>query len=133
MRGVRARIETDYQDLIKEPIVDLLIKFLLCTDNRKHPNEWNFVEELLAELWGIGKTQGNGAYDEMQRKLGKLADTVKKNVQQGLDGVQWHDTLETTLRFFDVEKIKAKFPAYKQGTYLDALINKFEDLFLRNM
>ncbi len=28
--GVRARIETDYQDLIKEPIVDLLIKFMLC-------------------------------------------------------------------------------------------------------
>lgn len=127
--GVRARIETDYQDLIKEPIVDLLIKFMLCAYDRKHPNEWNFIEESFVELWGIGEAQENGAYDEMQRKLVDLADTVKKTAQQGFDGVQWHDTLGAIIRFFSIEKIKARFPAYKQGTYFDDLIRKFEDLF----
>ena len=38
--GVRARIETGYQNLIKEPIVDLLIKFMICAESRKQPNEW---------------------------------------------------------------------------------------------
>lgn len=127
--GVRARIETDYQDLIKEPIVDLLIKFMLCAYDRKHPNEWNFIGESLVELWGIGETQENGVYDEMQRKLVNLADTVKKTAQQGFDGVQWHDTLGTIIRFFSIEKIKAKFPAYKQGAHFDDLIEKFENLF----
>lgn len=127
--GVRARIETDYQDLIKEPIVDLLIKFMLCAYGKKHPYEWNFIEESLAELWGIGETQENGAYDEMLRKLVDLADTVKKTAQQGFDGVQWHDTLGAIIRFFGIENIKAKFPAYKQGTYLDDLVRKFEGLF----
>ena len=127
--GVRARIENEYQDLIKEPIIDLLIKFMLCANNRKHPNEWNFIEDSLVELWGIGETQGNDAYDEMQRKLVALADNVKKTVQRGIDGVQWHDTLGTIIEFFDIARIKAKFPAYKQGTYLDNLIGKFEDFF----
>lgn len=127
--GVRARIETDYQDLIKEPIVDLLIKFMLCAYDRKHPNEWNFIGESLVELWGIGETQENGVYDEMQRKLVNLADTVKKTAQQGFDGVQWHDTLGTIIRFFSIEKIKAKSPAYKQGAHFDDLIEKFENLF----
>lgn len=127
--GVRARIENEYQDLIKEPIIDLLIKFMLCANNRKHPNEWNFIEESLVELWGIGETQGNDAYDEMQQKLVALADNVKKTVQRGIDGVQWHDTLEAIVGFFNIARIKAKFPAYKQGTYLDDLIGKFEDFF----
>ncbi len=127
--GVRARIENEYQDLIKEPIIDLLIKFMLCANNRKHPNEWNFIEESLVDLWGIGETQGNDAYDEMQRKLVALADNVKKTVQRGIDGVQWHDTLEAIVGFFNIARIKAKFPAYKQGTYLDDLIGKFEDFF----
>ena len=127
--GVRARIETDYQDLIKEPIVDLLIKFMLCAYDRKHPNKWNFIGESLVELWGIGETQENGVYDEMQRKLVNLADTVKKTAQQGFDGVQWHDTLGTIIRFFSIEKIKAKFPAYKQGAHFDDIIEKFENLF----
>lgn len=51
---------------------------MLCAYDRKHPNEWNFIEESLVELWGIGEAQENGAYDEMQRKLVDLADTVKK-------------------------------------------------------
>ena len=127
--GIRARIENEYQDLIKEPIIDLLIKFMLCANNRKHPNEWNFIEESLVELWSIGESQGNDAYDEMQRKLVGLADSVKATVRQGINGVQWHDTLGAIIRFFNIERIKAKFPAYKQGTYLDDLIGKFEEFF----
>ena len=113
-RDVRARIENEYQDLIKEPIIDLLIKFMLCANNRKHPNEWNFIEESLIELWGIDETQGNVAYDKMQRKLVALADVVKKNAHQGLDGVQWHNTLGTIIGFFNIDRINAKFTAYKQ-------------------
>lgn len=127
--GVRARIENEYQDLIKEPIIDLLIKFMLCANNRKNPNEWNFIEASLVELWGIGESQGNDAYDEMQRKLVALADSVKATVKQGLNGMQWHDTLEAIIGFFNIERIKAKFPAYKQGTHLNDLIDKFESLF----
>ena len=127
--GVRARIETDYQDLIKEPIVDLLLKFLLCAHNRKHPNEWNFVEETLVELWAIGAAQGNDAYDEMQTKLVALADNVGKLMQQGPSAMQWHDMLVNILNFFDIAKLKAKYPAYKQGDFLESLINRFEGLF----
>lgn len=127
--GVRARIENEYQDLIKEPIVDLLIKFMLCANNRKHPNEWNSLVESLVELWGIGEAQESDAYDEMLRKLVFLADTVEKTIQQGFDGVQWHDILGAIIGFINIERIKAKFPAYKQGTYFDDLISKFENLF----
>ena len=127
--GVRARIENEYQDLIKEPIVDLLIKFMLCANNRNHPNEWNFLVESLVEFWGIGEAQENNAYDEMLRKLVDLEDAVKRNIRQGFDGVKWHASLESIIEFFNIERVKAKFPAYKQGTYFDDLITKFENLF----
>jgi superfamily I DNA/RNA helicase len=128
---VRARIENEYQDLIKEPIIDLLIKFMLCANNRKRPNEWNYIEESLVDLWGISETQDNDAYDKMQQKLVAQADCVKKTIHQGFDGVKWHDTLGNIISFFNVSKIKSKFPAYKQGTFLDELICKFEELFFK--
>ena len=128
-RGVRARIENEYQDLIKEPVIELLIKFMLCANNRKNPNEWHSLEESLIELWGISEAQENDVYDEMQRKLVALADDVKKTIQRGFDAVQWHNTLETIIGFFNIERIKAKFPAYKQGVYFDDIISKFENLF----
>ena len=127
--GVRARIETGYQDLIKEPIVDLFIKFMICADSRKHPNEWTFIEELLVELWGISGMRENDTFDEMQRKLSAVVNVVKKNIQQKLDTEQWHSTLNSIIDFFGIGNIKAKFPAYKQGTYFMNVINQFESLF----
>lgn len=32
--GISARIETEYQDLIKEPIIDLLFRMILCASNK---------------------------------------------------------------------------------------------------
>ena len=127
--GVRARIETGYQDLIKEPIVDLFIKFMICADSRKHPNEWTFIEESLVELWGISGMRENDTFDEMQRKLSAVVNVVKKNIQQKLDTEQWHSTLNSIIDFFGIGNIKAKFPAYKQGTYFMNVINQFESLF----
>ena len=43
--------------------------------------------------------------------------------------MQWHDTLKAIVGFCNIARIKAKFPAYRQGTYLDDLIGKFEDIF----
>lgn len=127
--GIRARIETEYQDLIKEPIIDLLIKFLQCANDRKRPEEWCFVRESLVDIWGINNTQENDAYDGMQRKLVALADRMRISIRQGFNGVQWHGLLETILKFFNVERIKSRFPAYKQGTYFSDMINRFEGLF----
>ena len=127
--GVRARIETGYQALIKEPIVDLLIKFMICADNKKHPNEWIFIEEALVELWGISVIQGSDTFDEMQRKLSAVVNIIKNNIQQKFDTEQWHRTLNSIIDFFGIGNIKAKFPAYKQGTYFMDLINQFENLF----
>ena len=126
---VRARIETDYQDLIKEPIVDLLIKFMVCADGRKHPNEWTFIEESLIEFWGISGAQERDAFDEMQRKLSVLVDVVKKEIRQGVNAERWHSALHSIIDFFGIGNIKAKFPAYKQGTYFTNVIAQFEKLF----
>lgn len=127
--GIRARIETEYQDLIKEPVIELLIKFMLCVNNRKHPDEWNFINESLIELGRIDEMPKSNSYDELQQKLVAMADTVKKNVQQRFDKEQWHDTLGMIIGFFNIEKIKARFPIYKQGAHFDNLICKFEALF----
>lgn len=69
------------------------------------------------------------SFDEMQRKLSAVVNVVKKNIQQKLDTEQWHSTLNSIIDFFGIGNIKAKFPAYKQGTYFMNVINQFESLF----
>lgn len=128
--GIRARIEIDYQNLIKEPIIDLLIKFMTCACERRHPCEWRFIEETLVELWGISNSNDIKLYDAMQYKLVALLDSIKERIKsKNIDRTQWHDILHSILSLFNIDKIKSKNPTYKQGLYLYQIIDKFEALF----
>lgn len=76
---------------------------MVCANDRNHPKEWNLIEESIVEFWRIGGSQAHDAYDEMQRKLVALADDIKNNIQQGLDRVQWHNTVKTIIEFWGVK------------------------------
>lgn len=58
-----------------------------------------------------------------------LVDSILDVEGQKLDTEQWHSTLNSIIDFFGIGNIKAKFPAYKQGTYFMNVINQFESLF----
>lgn len=129
IRGVRARIENDYQDLIKEPIVDLLLKIMLCSLDRKRPKDWEFIEDSLEDIWGASIAQGNSAYNRMQSRLFCKIDELKIQMSQQYDAENWHCLLNNLIDFLDISSIKAKFPTYKQGTYFEELVANFETLF----
>lgn len=127
--GVRARIETEYQDLIKEPIIDLLLKIMLCSLDRKRPSDWEFIEDSLVAMWGIGNLQGIEEYDQMQNRLFTKADELKIQIEKDLDRENLHSILDNLMQFLDIVKVKARFPAYRQGKYLEEIVAEFENLF----
>lgn len=80
---IRARIENDYQDLIKEPIVEMLIALLRLSIDRKQPHDWEFIMSATAELWKIDSSQSDEAYFKMQDSILKEIETLNclmKNV-----------------------------------------------------
>lgn len=126
---MRARIENDYQDLIKEPIVDLLLKIMLCSLDRKRPKDLEYIENSLEDIWGTNMAQRNSAYDRMQDGLFCKIDELKLHMTQKCDAANWHRLLTDLINFLDISRIKARFPTYKQGTYFEELVDNFETLF----
>lgn len=127
--GVRARIENEYQDLIKEPIINLLLEIMLCSLNRKRPRDWEFIKDFLVDIWGIGTAQGDQAYEQMQGRLFVKVEELKIQMAKKFDGTKWHNLLIDLMSFLDIARIKATFPAYRQGKFLEELVTKFENLF----
>lgn len=128
-QGIRARIETEYQDLVKDPVIDLVLKVLLCSQNQKHPQEWISIEDELIDLWGINDAQNSDAYDQMKVRLSELTSSINKSIQHGVTREQWSLLLDQILAFFDIRKLRSKYPAIRQGNYLSGIISKFEALF----
>ena len=124
--GIRARIENEYQDLIKEPIIDLMIRFILLALDRKRPNEWEYVKNTFEEFSGADNTQQNKLYYECQEKLSKKLNDVQVLIKSDKDEIELKSVINEIINLFGRSSIKAHFSAYQQGDYFDRLVEKFE-------
>lgn len=52
-----------------------------CTQDRRHPRERAFLEDMMVELWGIGRTQVEYSYDEL---LTQLSSAVHCFIKYGM-------------------------------------------------
>ena len=123
---IRARVENDYQDLIKEPIVQMLIAILRLAVDRKRPQDWEFILTMTADLYNVNSLQTDEAYYKIQSDLIKeieLLDGMMKNV---ITEDKFHDLLKQIVDFWDLQRIKAMLLVYNQGSYLIELLNKFQ-------
>lgn len=123
---IRARIENDYQDLIKEPIVEMLIAILRLAVDNKHPHEWDLLVSTTAELWNIGSLQSNDDYFKMQDALGVEIEQLRKMIKNVVRKKDFEALIQHTIQFWGINRIKALFPTYRQGTYLDDVIESFQ-------
>lgn len=124
---IYARVEDDYQNLIKESIVEMLISILRLAVDIKHPHDWEYVVLKTSELWNIASCQSNEDYLEMQDALDveiQLLGSMMKNVASKSE---FQGLLRHVIEFWGGSRIKANFPVYGQGTYLEEVLTKFRD------
>lgn len=124
---IYARVEDDYQNLIKEPVVEMLISILRLAVDIKHPHDWEYVILKTSELWNVASYQLDEDYLKMQDALDleiQLLGSMMKNVASKSE---FQELLKHAIEFWGVNRIKANFPVYGQGTYLEEVLTKFKD------
>lgn len=126
--NIKARIETDYQDLLKEFIVILILNILKVSINRRSPAEWEYVNNAMEEIKGLDPTENPDAYYQEHANLVNLLDITSEKLTLDTQITDFRELINTILQFFEIEKIKALFPAYAQGNFFESTVNKMIDL-----
>ncbi len=124
---IRARIENDYQDLIKEPIIEMIISLLRLSFDRIRPHDWEFVMSQTAELKSLNSLQSNEAYFRMQESLDSELQYLDEMMKKIIDKRDFDLLINHIIQFWGEKKIKAMFPAYQQFKYLDDILNNFQN------
>ena len=131
-RRIYARIETEYQDLIKEPIVEILCAFLRLSIDIKRPKDWGMLVDLLSKLWDADSYDQYKAYYEVQDKLNKEIKFLFRNMQ-AVHEKTVDEIVEHIVGFLGVKQLKAMFPNYSQGDYLNEQLTKYTILFKKEL
>ena len=128
-KGIYARIENDYQDLIKEPIIEIILSILSLTCNRKHPDDWQVLVYSIIELWNISGTQSVDEYFNVQNQIDDELLRIKQQFSLVTTKSEFYEVLKEIVSFLKFDCIKAVFPEYSQGKYLNDVLNRFAKLF----
>lgn len=130
---IRARIENDYQDLIKEPIVEMLIALLRLAVDRKHPHDWEFIVSMTAELRNLCSLQSNDDYFRMQNELEEEIEQLSSMMKSVTYKKHFDTLIEHAIQFWGNKRIKAMFISYNQGTYLNDQLIKFRNCMWKEL
>lgn len=123
-RGIKARVENQFQDMIKDPLCDLIVRFLHTSLDPSDTHERELLLSIFAEIKMINIDHSNQAYDrfiaDLQNKFAQTREWIRNPRSPKLASKFIHRLVENVI---GLNRIKALFPVYKQSTYLDKQIN----------
>lgn len=126
--NIKARIESDYQDLLKEFIVTLVLNTLKVSINRRSPIEWEYVNNAMEELKCLDPSEKPDKYYQEHSDLVNLLNLTSEKLVLDIKDTDFQEAINNIVQFFDIDKIKSLYPAYAQGDFFESTINKMIDL-----
>jgi len=123
-KGIIARVEKEFQDLLSEDCITLLIHILTLVINDRAPNSWETVFNVLILLNSniADKPEEFYKYDS---ELTNFITKLKMDLPNLKNGRELEVYLKSVFEFFGEDKYCAMFPKYKGGKYLYTKVKEF--------
>jgi superfamily I DNA/RNA helicase len=126
---VSARNENEFQDLLTEESIRIILDFILLACSEGAPEACLNAIEILNQLRGIDISTGDhrelrSTETDLRRFLDRLEQSLLKTSSKFELKREFHRILD----YLDLSALKNVFPQYKRGNYLSDLINKLSDL-----
>ncbi|MEK4454008.1 ATP-dependent helicase [Paenibacillus sp. FSL L8-0506] len=140
--GIHARIEKEYQDLIAEECVQLIIDFIsLATGDRTH-NSWVRVSEVLTFVNGYDMEQDHTKILKMESDLNDYILQLKNELQQLPNDKELckqgiSEIVKGIFNFVGLERLFRLHPKYATGNYFKKTtkeaVEKLTDSYLKHL
>jgi len=119
--GIKARIESELQDLLAEPITSLLISMLRLIVLKKSPTDWSKVTDFLINTNNVDEDASGEIEDSLGNFINENRQVMENTEAWTVESVTV--ILEVITAFLGKDAIQDVYQQYRQGTYFDDLIN----------
>lgn len=125
--GIKARNEAIYQDLLKEDIIKILVSLFRLAANNRSPDDWDYLYDVLSELYGIDEDTKPQILNDFINKIGFMINDVQTNLII-TDEKQFSILVDSKVGYISYEKFASKFQRYQSKDYFDDLVDNFKRL-----
>lgn len=126
-KGIKSRLETELQDIVAEPLSNLVSALLNIALADRAQQCWNEAIQVYFEINGVDEESGEAARYEAKLAafLREMRDQIEPMPPE-TRAVQ--NLIKRLIRFIGEEQYRLAHSQYRQGTYFDDLIEKIAKL-----
>lgn len=125
--NIKARNEAVYQELLKEDVIKILVSLFRLALNVRKPDDWDYIYDILCELYGIDESCKPEILNNFIRKIGLMINDIEINLNIANEE-QFSELVDSKVGDISYEKFASKFQQYKSKDYFDDLVDEFKRL-----
>lgn len=126
--GIKARNETEYQDLLKEEIIQILSCIVTLTISKRSPDEWQYINNIFCELQSLDESSKLSEYIRVENEVNNIIQNFTNNILNISDYKIFSDSIDILLEEISYNRLATLFAAYKNKSHVDKIIYKFKKL-----
>lgn len=125
--NIKARNEAVYQELLKEDVIKILFSLFRLASNISKPDDWDYIYDILCELYGIDESCKPEILNNFIRKIGLMINDIEINLNIANEE-QFSELVDSKVGDISYEKFASRFQQYKSKDYFDDLVDEFKRL-----
>ena len=127
--NIKARNEAVYQELLKEDVIKILVSLFRLASNVGKPDDWDYIYDILCELYGIDESCKPEILNNFIRKIELMINNIEINLNLNIaNEEQFSELVDSKVGDISYEKFASKFQQYKSKDYFDNLVDGFKRL-----
>ncbi|MNO19157.1 putative ATP-dependent DNA helicase YjcD [compost metagenome] len=128
-QGINSRLEKEYQDIIEEECVVLIIDIIKLACYNKAPRSWTNVIDALIYLNGYETEENLVQLMEVEVNLKQFINSIKDDLEfiflEELKLKKFtRELIDKIINFIGIDKLKGSFPKYARGNFLNSILDK---------
>lgn len=128
-KGIKARIENEYQELLKDPTCNLLLDLISCSQGKRDPLIWENISHFYGNINGIDEFTDElslaKSYKEIDNVISDIASLISNFIP---DKDSMLNLIEYIIEKIGDERVISNFSIYNGKSDLTTIVKNFSKL-----
>ena len=131
-KGIRARIENEYQELLKDPTCNLLLDLISCSQGKRDPLIWENISNFYGNINGIDEFTDELILAKSYKEIDNIVSDITYLISNFIPNEEsMLKLIDCIIEKIDEKRIISNFSTYNGKSDLDIIVKNFSKLLYK--
>ena len=131
-KGIKARIENEYQDILKDPTCNLLLDLISCSQGKRDPLIWENISNFYGNINGIDELTDELILAKSYKEIDNIVSDITYLISNFIPNEEsMLKLIDCIIEKIDEKRIISNFSTYNGKSDLDIIVKNFSKLLYK--